>query len=30
MFGFLAKCFKTDLKDPKDQPPSMVKTIQRI
>jgi hypothetical protein len=30
MFGFLAKCFKTDLKDPMDKPPSMIKTIQRI
>lgn len=30
MFGYLAKCFKIDLKDPLDKPPSMIKTIQRI
>jgi hypothetical protein len=30
MFGYLAKCFKTDLKDPLDKPPSLIKTIQRI
>lgn len=30
MFGYLAKCFKTELKDPLDKPPSLIKTIQRI
>jgi hypothetical protein len=30
MFGFLAKCFKSELKDPMDKPPSLIKTIQRI
>ncbi len=27
MFGFVAKCFKTDLKDTIDKPPSLIKTI---
>ena len=30
MFGYLAKCFKTDLLDPLDKPPSLIKTINRI
>jgi len=30
MFGYLAQCFKTDLKDPLDKPPSLAKTVQRI
>ena len=30
MFGYLAKCFKTELKDPLDKPASLIKTIQRI
>lgn len=28
MFGFLAKCFKTELMDPLDK--SLIKTVQRI
>jgi hypothetical protein len=30
MFGYLAEAFKTELKDPLDKPPSLVKTLQRI
>ncbi|CDW90985.1 UNKNOWN [Stylonychia lemnae] len=30
MFGFVAKCFKTELKDPLDKPPSVVKSVIRI
>lgn len=30
MFGFVAKCFKTEMLDPIDKPPSLVKTVQRI
>lgn len=30
MFGFVAKCFQVELKDPKDNPPSLIKTITRI
>jgi hypothetical protein len=30
MFGYLAKCFKAELKDPLDKPPTLVKTVLRI
>lgn len=30
MYGFIAKCFKTDLIDPLDNPPSLIKTIKKI
>ena len=30
LFGYLAIYFKTELKDPLDKPPSLIKTIQRI
>mmetsp|Transcript_43223 Transcript_43223/g.41572 ORF Transcript_43223/g.41572 Transcript_43223/m.41572 type:complete len:175 (-) Transcript_43223:1601-2125(-) len=30
MFGFVAKCFKQQLKDPLDKPPSLIKTVRRI
>ncbi len=30
MFGYLSQCFKTEMKDPIDKPPSLVKTISRI
>ena len=30
MFGFVSKCFKTDLKDPLDKPPSLVRSVLRI
>lgn len=30
MFGYVAKCFKQELKDPMDKPPSILKTVQRM
>jgi len=30
MFGFIAKCFKTDMQDPLDKPPSLIKTVLRV
>jgi hypothetical protein len=30
MFGYLAQYFKTDLRDPLDKPPDVVKTVRRI
>ena len=30
MFGYMAKCFKTELKDPLDKPPSLIRTLLRI
>jgi hypothetical protein len=30
LFGFLAKCFKDNMKDPLDRPPSLIKTVRRI